>query len=32
MVFGIEVDQIAKLRHQLGHAAGMMEMLHVMLA
>ena len=30
--FGIEVDKIAKLRHQFGHAAGMMEMLHVMLA
>ncbi len=27
----IEVDQIAELRHQLRHAPGMMEMLHVML-
>ena len=29
---GIEVDQVAELRHQLRHAAGMMEMLHVVLA
>ena len=29
---GVEVDQVAELRHQLRHAAGMMEMLHVMLA
>ena len=29
---GIEIDEIAELRHQLRHAAGMMEMLHVMLA
>ena len=29
---GIEVDEIAELRHQFRHAAGMMEMLHVMLA
>ncbi len=30
--FGIEVDQIAELRHQFRHTPGMMEMLHVMLA
>ena len=30
--FRIEVDQIAELRHQLRHPAGMMEMFHVMLA
>src|SRR2546430_15741752 len=30
--FRIEVDQIAELRHQLRHSAGMMEMFHVMLA
>ena len=29
---GIEIDEIAKLRHQFGHAAGVMEMFHVMLA
>ncbi len=28
----IEVDQVAELRHQFRHAAGMMEMLHVMRA
>ncbi len=31
-VFGIEIDEVAELRHQLRHAAGVMEMLHVMLA
>ena len=30
--FGIEIDEIAELRHQLRHAAGMMEVLHVMFA
>ncbi len=30
--FRIEVDQIAELLHQLGHAAGVMEMLHVVRA
>ncbi len=30
--FGIEVDEVAELRHQLRHAAGMMKVLHVMLA
>ena len=29
---GIEIDEIAELFHQLGHAAGMMEMLHIVLA
>ncbi len=30
--FGIEVNEIDELRHQLRHTAGMMEMLHVMFA
>ena len=29
---GIEIDEVAELRHQLRHAAGMMEVFHVMLA
>ena len=29
---GIEIDEIAELRHQFWNAAGMMKMLHVMLA
>ncbi len=30
--FGIEVDEVAELLHQFRHAAGMVEMLHVMRA
>ena len=30
--FGVEIDQAAELRHQLWHAAGMMEVLHIVLA